>query len=254
MLVLHRLTPFAIAIIIAIAMLYTSAQPLSAPWILPLMVMLVAALTARLADWRWRDKDFWGLLITPLLFVLGAAMIFVLADDGTVRLAVALTTAFLTYFYVEHLFRFIHLPAAYQAYGLQNVSGVISIFTVFYLMSSAYATESFIRPPLALIAVVLFLLLFLMTTASLWMSKVPRERALVYALGGAVIFTEVFIAVSYLPTPFMTSGAFLAVMYYLYLGLSRAHVLTRLSRLVVRRYVLIGVCMLAALLVTAKWI
>ncbi|MEK9130881.1 MAG: hypothetical protein AAB429_02065, partial [Patescibacteria group bacterium] len=249
-----RLTPFAIGIIIAAVMIFTSFNPLSAPWTLPLLLVVVAVLCARLADFRWRDKDFWGLLITPAMLVVSAVLIFILADDGSVRLAIALTTALLMYFYEEHLFRFIHLPAAYQAYGLQNVSGVISIITVFYLMASAYATESFIRPPLFILALVLFVALFLVTSAALWMSKVPRERALIYAFGGAVIFTELFIAASYLPTPFMTNGAFLAVLYYLYLGLSRAHVLAKLSQVVVRRYVGIGVVMLSALLLTAKWI
>lgn len=254
MLLFHRLTPFAIGIIIAVAMVFTSSNPLAAPWTLPFLLLVVVILCARLADFRWRDKDFWGLLVTPTMLVTSAVLIFILADDSSVRLAIALTTALLMYFYEEHLFRFIHLPAAYQAYGLQNVSGVISILTVFYLMASAYATESFIRPPLAILASVLFLALFLVTAAALWMSKVPRERALIYALGGAVIFTQLFVGVSYLPTPFMTSGAFLAVLYYLYLGLSRAHVLTKLSRMVIRRYAGIGVVMLAALILTAKWI
>ena len=114
MLLIHRLTPFAIGIIIAAVMIFTSFNPLSAPWTLPLLLVVVAVLCARLADFRWRDKDFWGLLITPAMLVVSAVLIFILADDGSVRLAIALTTALLMYFYEEHLFRFIHLPAAYR--------------------------------------------------------------------------------------------------------------------------------------------
>ena len=254
MLLLHRLTPFAIGIIIVATMVFTSFHPLFAPWLLSLMLIAVITLAARLSDFRWRDRDFWGLIITPGMFVVSATLLFILADDGSVRLAIALATGFLTYFYEEHLFRFVHLPAAYQAYGLQNTSGVIDILTIFYLMASAYATLSFVRVPLPVLAGVLFVLLFFISASAFWMSKVPADRAVIYALGGAVLFTELFVAASYLPTPFMTNGAFLAVLYYMYVGLSRAHLLARLSRLVIRRYAGIGAIMLAALLLTAKWI
>ncbi len=254
MLLFHRLTPFAIGIIIVGAMTLTSFNPLIAPWLMPLMLIAVFFLVARLGDFRWKEKDFWGLIAVPMLFVLGATALFILADDGSVRMALALTTAFLTSFYEEHFFRFVHLPAAYQAYGLQNTTGIISILTVFYLVASGYAVLSFIRLPLPIVAAMMFVLFFAVSVSAFWMAKVPHDRSLVYALAGATIFTQLFVACSYLPTPFMTNGALLAVMYYMFVGLSRANVLAKLSRLVIRRYVGIGGIMLLALLVTAKWI
>ena len=136
MLLLHRLTPFVIALVIALLLGFTSFYPLVALWILPLMLATCFFLYARLADFRWRDKAFWGLLAAPMLFLVGATVLFVLVDASSVRTVILLATTFLAYFYSEHLFRFIHLPAAYQAHGLQNTVGVMSILTVFYLSAS----------------------------------------------------------------------------------------------------------------------
>lgn len=254
MILIHRLTPFAIGIVTTAGLALTSLYPLTALWALPLMLAIDFFLITRLSDYRFKDKDFWGLIATPISFILAATLLFVLADDGSVRMMIAIMTGFLSYFYHEHLFRFTHLPAAYQAYGLQNTSGVMSILTVFYLMAGAYASLSFIRLPLAALSVFLFIAVFGVTLSAFWMSKVPHDRARLYALGSAVVFTEIFVAGSYLSTPYMTNGALIAVLYYMYVGLARAHVLAKLSRLVIRRYVGIGVIMFVALILTARWI
>ncbi len=253
MLLLHRLTPFAIGIAMTTTLVATSFYPLIAPWALPLLLLGVFFLMARLADFRYREKDFWGLIATPVTFSLASCLLFVLADNGSVRLAIAFACGFLISFYEEHLFRFVHLPAAYQAYGLQNTSGVMSILTMFYFAAAGYAVLSFIRVPLVILSVAMFVIWLLVSLSAFWMAKVPRDRASLYALAGAVLFTELFVAASYLPTPFMTNGAFLAVLFYIFIGLSRANVLSKLSRVVIRRYVGVGTIMLMALLITAKW-
>lgn len=254
MLLLHRLTPFAFAFLIALSLGTTSFYPLLAPWILPIMLVVCFFLCARLADFRWRDKAFWGLIAAPTLFLFGATLLFLLADRGSVRLLIVLATSFLAYFYAEHLFRFIHLPAVYQAHGLQNTGGVMSILTIFYLSASAYALMSFVRLPLLLLSSALFVWLAISAASALWIAHVPRERAFTFALAAAIMFTQLFVAVSFLPTSFMTSGALIAVLYYMFMGLSRAHVQAKLGRKVIRRYVGIGFCMLLALLITAQWI
>ncbi len=254
MLLIHRLTPFALALVIVLGLGLTSFYPLIAVWSLPVMLAICFFFCARLGDYRWRDKAFWGLMATPALFLSGAVALFVLADAGSVRMVIMLATTFLSYFYAEHLFHFVHLPAVYQAYGLQNTGGVMSILTVFYFAASLYALGSFVRIPLVILAAMLFVLLLVSASSALWIAKVPRERALTYALAAAVLFTELYAAVSYLPIAFMTGGALVSVLYYMYMGLSRAHVQAKLGRKVVRRYVGVGSIMLLALLLTAKWI
>ncbi len=254
MLLLHRITPFAIALVIALDLGFTSFYPLIAPWSLPLLLAACFFFCARMLDFRWRDKAFWGLIAAPFLFLAGAVTLFVLADSGSVRIVIMLATTLLSYFYAEHLFHFVHLPAAYQAYGLQNTGGVMSILTVFYLSASGYALGSFVRVPLTVLATVVFFLFIISAASALWIAKVPRERALTYALAASVIFTELYAAISFLPISFMTAGALIAVLYYIFMGLSRAHVQAKLGRKVIRRYVGVGSIMLLALVLTAKWI
>jgi len=253
MLLIHRLTPFVIAVVIAAGFILTSMNPLTAPWLLPLMCVTVCFLIWRLAEFRLREGQRWALTSTPMLFVLSASGLFLLAEDGTARLGIVIATTLLTFLYCEHLFRFVHVPAVYQAYGLQNMASVMIVLTFFFLTSVGEALATFVRPPLALLATSAFILIFIVTFNAFWTAKAPRDRSLTYALAGAILFTELFVAVSFFPTAFMTEGALLTILYYVYIGLSRAHVLAKLSRSVVRNYIGVAAIVLIALIATASW-
>lgn len=253
MLLIHRLTPFAIGVVIAVGFILTATYPLSAPWLLPAMFVLAVALIWRLAEFKVKDSQRWALTATPIFFLLSAIGLFVLVEDGVARTAIAIVTTVLTFLYAEHLFRFVHLPAVYQAYGLQNIASVMIVLTFFLFASAGEALATFVRPPLPLSALGIFFLVFVSTYNAFWTAKAPRDRALTYALAGAILFTELFVAVSFFPTAFLTEGALLTILYYVYIGLSRAHVLAKLSRVVIRNYVGVAALVLLALLATASW-
>lgn len=254
MLLLHRLTPFAITALLAVGLVGTSLRPFAALTLLPICLVLTILLFARLVHWRFSHRESWGLISLPLLLIISATLLFLLTDDAAIRYLTAVMTTIVAFFYAEHLFTFVHLPSAYQAYGLQNVGGMMTVLSTFFLSTGGYSLYTYARLPLPVFAAVFAILMFGQTYAALWIAKTPRDRAMLYALAAAVIFTELLVAFVYLPTVAITSGALLAVLNYMYLGLSRAQMQAKLSRLVVRRYLVIGVLMVVAVLITAKWI
>jgi len=74
------------------------------------------------------------------------------------------------------------------------------------------------------------------------------------AIAGAIVMTEIYIALAMLPTSFVTNAAAFAVFLYLFLGLSRARVLDTLTKPVLRRYLATGVFLLAVIFGTATWL
>ena len=61
-------------------------------------------------------------------------------------------------------------------------------------------------------------------------------------------------ALSYLPTGFYANAAWLTLMMYVYVGLMRAHLLEKMSFMVVRRYVLISGILAAFIAATTSWL
>jgi hypothetical protein len=253
MILLHRITPFVIATLLAAGMLFVSYNPMSAIWALITVTILALALFFRLAGARFRDKEFWGLVAIPTLYILATILLFMLADDTAIRYLVIILGAGVTYFYAENLFTYLHLPGAYQAYSLQNSGGIMAVVTLFFLAAGGYALYAFARIPLYVFAAAFAMLCFILTLSALWISKIPVHRAAVYALAAAVMFAELLAVITYLPTVYVTDGALVAVLYYMYLGLSRANLSSKLSKTVIRRYITVGSLMVVAILLTAQW-
>jgi hypothetical protein len=117
-----------------------------------------------------------------------------------------------------------------------------------------YGFRLFLALPLWLLVPAAFALTGFLVASTLWVCKIERAKLLPYAFGGALILTELFLALTYLPTGFFTNGALLAVFFYAYLGISRAHVLQKLSPLVAKRYVGASLGLAVIILSTAKWV
>ncbi len=254
MLLLHRITPFVLSLFLFLGLFFISFHPMSALWFLPVIMAVCIFLFGRLANINLQEKESWWLVVIPFLYIFSSLLLFLLTDDAFIRVLVIFASAFMIYFYAEHLFRFVHLPSTYQAYSLQNSAGIMAVMSIFFLASGGYALFFFARIPLSLFIVIFGVLVVILSYAALWISKVQKDRIPVYALAAGVLCSELLAAVSYLPIVAITSGAMIAVLFYMYLGLCRAALLAKLSKMVVRRYLVIGTLMLLAIILTAEWI
>lgn len=254
MILVHRITPFLIGIVIAGSLALTSLHPTLSVGVIPAAYVAVFVLLARLTNFRFNAKETWVMVGTPMLFLLSAVMLFLFLDTQVARIAISVTVALLSYFYAEQLFMFVHLPATYQPYALQNLTGILGVLSLFFFVAGSHALLLFERVPLVVLAVFFFPITFAIIFKSLWTANVPHDVSRLYALGGAVLFTELFASVSYLPTTFLTNAAILAILFYLFLGISRAQSLAKLSRPLLSRYLSVGAVMLVAVIVTAQWV
>ena len=253
MILLHRITPFAIAGLLAAGFSALTLAPFT--WGIPAVVCfaIVPFLFGRLLLWDMRRPGFWVFLGVPTFFLLSSLAFFLLLEwdpgkwllGGVVTLGLAL--------FAENLFSFYHLPSAYQAYSLEYLSLMIAIAGMFFAASASYLGLFFLEFPLPAAAAVMFVILMAVHTAIFWVSKISWDTARFDALAGALIMTQMYVVFAWLPTGFTTNAAAFAVMCALYLSVMRAYALDKLTRNVFLRHSVFAAVLLLIIFVTAPW-
>lgn len=218
-------------------------------------LVAVTLLFVRLVGFDPRSFQFWMLVGTPVLFVTTSFGLLLFLESVPTQLALAAIVSLLVSFFGEHVFSYVHVPVNYQAYGIEHLSLVLNVASVFFVSVAAFGTRVFLTSyaPLWLLSALFFAVSLFVIFGTLWASKVDVRRARLYGLCGATLVTEIFMTVTYLPTGFYTNAALIALTAYLFLGLTRAHFVENLSRSAIRRYAVTGLAILVAILGTAHW-
>lgn len=237
----------------------TSFVALLFNWLHPVVVVLVCLalcglLISRLLNWQTRTFQFWHLLGTPMLFLLSSFGLFFLLESSSMKIVLAMAVTFFLFLFVEHVFSFIHLPVNYQPFTLEYLSQLLHVLSVFFLATLGFGMRLFLQVPLWMLSLSFFLVLAFIMYGTLWAGKVDPLKARPYALATALLITELFAAISFFPTGFYTNAAFLALCVYVLLGLSRADALHKLSKEVLRRYLVLGAVLTAIIALTSQWI
>lgn len=253
MILLHRLTPFVISLLSAAGFGLLMWDPLDLKFLAAACFLLIPILFARLLLWELRRPAFWVFLGTPSLLLLSSLMFFLIIESTLGAWVMLLSVTLALALYAENLFAFYHLPSSYQAYSLEFLSLMCYMVSAFFFTGSAYMAQLFLELPLWIPAIATFLIVLLATVAVFWVSKIGFETGILFAVTGAIIMTQVYISLSMLPTSFVTHAAAFTVFWYIYLGISRAHVLEKLTPSVVQRYAIIGCMLLGLIFGTATW-
>lgn len=254
MIVIHRITPFFITIITATVFalsIFTSGHPLL---YLGIGFVLSLLLFARLQRWEVKETSFWAFVAMPMVFYLASIGAFLLLETTISRVLIGLIVSLLLFFFSENIFAYLHLPAKYQAYSIEYLSLVISVLTIFFLSTIGFGLRLFLQMPLYILTPILFAFALISILSTMWVSKVEAKRAIALGLSGAFLLSELFLAGTFLPIGFYTNAAVVTVFLYVFLGLMRAHALDKLSKKVVRRYLLVTLVLLALLLGTTQWV
>jgi hypothetical protein len=212
-------------------------------------------LYARLVGFAPRSFQFWMLFGTPLLFLLTSFGLLLFLESPVAQFSLAVIVSSFVFFFAEHVFSYVHVPINYETYAIEHLSLVMNVASVFFVSVAAFGTRVFLpeRAPLWFLAALFFGVSLFVVFGTLWASKVDVGRARLYAFCGALLVTEVFAAVTYLPTGFYTNAALIALAAYLFLGLTRAHFIEKLSPKIIRRYAVTAVIIAASVLGTSQW-
>jgi hypothetical protein len=254
MILVHRITPFFIGLSIALGFVMSTVLKWHPAVGFFTAVVATGLLLARLVGGSPRHFQFWYFLGTPLLFVVSSFGVLLFLEQRPEQALLAVVTSLLVFFFAEQLFSYLHTPANYQAYSIEHFSVGLNVLTIFFFSATAFGLRLFLLLPLPMLAACFFLAMFYLIFGTLWVSKVEMRHGLAYAGAGAVLATELFSVLAFLPTGFYTNAALLTLFTYLFLGLTRARFLDQLTKPVVRRYLVIGSGLFAAIIGTARWV
>lgn len=254
MIVLYRFIPFVLAIVLLAGMYALVFLKWLPVWTSVGMTFMSTLLLARLLRFEMRTPPFWNFLLTPILFLVSTlGMIFFLEREVAI-IGVAVLSVGLLVLYAEYLFQFIHLPANYQPYSLEYISLLLNVLTIFLLSTVGFGSILLLQIPLLLAAIPAYAVFAFIIHQTFWVSKAHEAKIKPYTFGGSVLMTEFFVAVSFLPSGFYTNAAIMTILFYLFIGLTRAHVLRTLSSTVIKRYLVIGSLLLLTTIVSSQWL
>jgi hypothetical protein len=254
MLVLLRVIPFVIGLTVAGGVFVLLTFPHISIWVMLATLFLILVLLIRLVGWAPDQAHFWFLTGIPFSMLIAAFSLILFLEEDIQKGVLGIMTAFFLFFFCEHLFTYIHAPGAYQMHAIEHLTSVMSICTLFFLSASLYAFRLFLQPSLWISGLIFFFSAFFLLAASLWACKISTVRMTSYAFVGAFLLTEWFGSMTFLPSGFFPNAALVALLAYVFLGVSRAHFLQKLTPKVLTRYVLFASLLAAAVFGTARWV
>lgn len=253
MILLHRITPFAIGLLGAAGFIMLILAPFSLGVPALICFGLVLLLFARLLVWDFRRTGFWVFLGMPLFLLVSSLAFFLLLEHDGGKWLLATTVTLGLVLFSENLFSFYHLPRAYQAYSLEYLSLMLAVAGLFFTTSATYLAQVFLEAPLWGTAPLIAFITFSVFVAVFWVSKMSWEAGRMYAGIGALLLTEVYVACSWLPTGYTTNAAIFAVCVAWYLGIMRAHAFQKVNRQLLLRHSLFAAGLLLFLFLTTPW-
>ncbi len=254
MILLHRISSAVVGALVTFGFLAIFLHWLNPIFSIALTVTLLSLVLARLVGGSVKTFEFWHLLGTPVLFVLSGFGAMLLLESSSIKIVLAVLVTALLVLFVEHVFSYIHLPVNYQPFTLEYLSQLLHILSVFFISTLGFGLTLFLQTPLWLLSPIFFGILLFIVYGTLWAGKIEARRALPYAFAGAALTTEMFMALSFLPTGFYSNAAFLALGVYVFLGLSRAHALHKLSSPVLKRYSILFFLLTFIIAATSQWV
>jgi hypothetical protein len=191
--------------------------------------------------------------LSPLLFLSSVYFFVLFIETPLVRHILAFGSSLLIAFSLRELLLYIRYHHRYIPFSLENISGYLHILSLFFFGAATFAGKVFLDIPLTIILPVVYAFSFFMYFEMTWVNKFLFKETKQYVLINAFLASELFLALAFLPLHFLILGALFAILGYLLLEFSRAHLLGVLSRpFITRRLVLAGL-LISVLLATAKW-
>ena len=219
-----------------------------------LSLMCVLFLMARLLKFEMQGFSFWFFLGTASIFFLSTFGILFLFENMAASIVVALISTALLTLFTEFVFLYTHLPSTYQPFSLEYLTLLLNLLSIFFFTCFGFASRLLMQSPLYVLAIFFFLVSFFLVYGMLWVSKAETRHVRFYAFFGAILFTELFIAITFFPTGFYTNAAFMTIFAYVFLGVSRAHAIRKLTKAVVRRYLITSLLLLLFIGLSSQWI
>jgi hypothetical protein len=225
-------------------------------WLLPLScagaVLIIGTLFV-LFGANIFEPLFYAFSAIPLMLLGASTFLYLLLDSLLIQRLVSVGVAFLIWYFLDTVSAYLHRVESYQPFALQNITNYFLLLQMFFLGCGLAGLRVFLGTDLLLLVAVGCGSAILSSFIGYWIARIPGRIGISMACVVGLLWTEVLLAVLYLPTGYAVNGAIAAIGFYFQYNFIRLHLLEQLRPASVRRYVLIGGTMLLLIVLTAQW-
>lgn len=201
-----------------------------------------------------RDKFF--LLITPLFFLIASLLACIFLQNNVPKLFFSMAVSFAVFLYMENLFLYFYIPAKYNIYSLENISGYLNLISVFLVSFAIYGLKILFGIGNYLFFAMIVSNLFFVTLLiyqNLWINKINFREAGKYAFTEILALSQIYLIIFLLPSSFYVNGLMFTLAYYLISELTKQKLLNKLEKKSVLKYMIISLSLFFILLIVTKW-
>jgi len=223
-------------------------------FILALLIIISAG------TWRIIGKGLvtlearWFYLLTPLSFIVSGLLFILFIENFFAKHLLTLALSLFWGIFLENIYTYIYRHEKYQINSLENISNYLNLSSVFFLNSSLFGFFIFLNTPLWQLSLISLFASLVLTFQIIWVNKIKPSVALLHLVVICLVLFETFWTVSFLPTAYFVNGLIVTIIFYFLNNIMRLRLTGRLSKMLVRRYIILCGLIMIVLLVTAKWI
>ena len=195
---------------------------------------------------------YYVFLIFPILFEISFITYLMMEMDSLKPHYLLLLNSLILYFYFRTL-RFF-FSGIDKGVSLNNITIFGNFILVFFMTSSIYGLQSFLRVPVWFLMFLFVIFLALVVYSVMYINKVKNNIALFYILIVTLVMSELAWSVYFLPVSYRVSGLVLAIGYYMIMGLSRHNLMDTLRPRTVKLYFSFGFISIILVLLTSRWV
>lgn len=229
-------------------------------WVVLAMIIVIVS-GAILTNFKNPVPGWWHTLFAPALLVLSSNFLILFLNTSVARYLVMIIGWLLIVLFWENVRRYYWDSQNYHALSLENISLALNLFIVWFTASTLYHVlldtslfpnlTSFIIP---LTAGAMLGVVFLIDYRTIWVQKYANHQVWLMLVAEALIVSEVFWLLNFLPHSIEVKSFIVLLTYYLCTSLGRAHLDDTLTITVLRRYTYATFGLLFIILVTARWL
>ena len=199
------------------------------------------------------SEKWWNLAILPICFFTGLLVFSTLIPNRTLIQALFMVNALFLYVYFRTIYNFLILPKNYKSGSLENISSYGNFLAFYFIASAMYGMQVFLNIDIWLLLLIALVFIGLIIYQMLWVNRIDPRQGVLYLIIICLILAELAWSASFLTLSYYVLGLLLAVCYYVLIGLSRFHLLNRLTKATVKAYLIFGFSSILAVLLTANW-
>lgn len=249
----NRILPYLIPVFIFVSVEQAFNLPHQVYWLLGPVLAAVALSIWQLTGRKLRNVKFWRFVITPFLFTVSGLLYLSFLEDPLAKQLFLMLFVVLHWAVLEVIYLRFNFRPKYQVHSLENIFTHLDILAMFLISSGLFSLIIFLGFDSPTSYTIFAAVCLLLSYQMIWTSDAIIATAWQYAAAVTVATTELFIAVSFLPTSIYVNGLIITVGYYVSSGLARNWLLGHREQKVIRRYLVVAAVATIIVLATAKW-